>query len=192
MLYSTSAITKMSLRLPILLDLSLQVSNFTGDITPPVFENFDLNLTASHVVLYFDEPIQYNINLPAFSLNLFDIVSISLQFSINTSSSLPTDNREVWTIGINQDDVNELPICSSNTTCYINFTENLATVTVGNLFFITCLRRSVYYGFSKLGSLDLDEGLLTIVFTESVVDSIRLNITNWRNEDNRQSTVVKW
>ena len=29
---------------PILRDLSLQISNFTGDVTPSVFENFDLNL----------------------------------------------------------------------------------------------------------------------------------------------------
>ena len=191
---------------PILHYLSLPVSNYTADIIPPVFENFDLNLTANHVVLYFDEPIDMTtFNLSAFSL--FDIANTSLQFSINTSSSLPTDNREVWTIGIDQDDVNilnELPICSSSTTCYINFTENLATDTVGNQIvpMSSSLPAQIRVFYPDMVSpdldhfdlLDLDEGLLTIVFTESVVaDSVRLtslNITNWRNEDNRQSTVV--
>ena len=182
----------------------LPVSVYTPDTTPVQFLRFDLNLSSNVLTLYFDEPVEISsFNVTEFTL--FDITNTSLTFSV-TSAVLPTENTKQVEIRLDQEDVNVLnilPICTQRSDCYLNLTDSLTIDTVGNpLNFAVPVPALVddFYPdrippqLDHFELLDLDEGLITLVFSESVIAStvmpISLNLTDWYQDNLRMYTLV--
>ena len=163
---------------------TLRVSDYEPDNTELKFLRFDLNLTSNVLSLFFDEPVDIS------TFDVTDIVlsnpaypSVAFNFS---RATIPLTNTPDVRIDLLQTDVNRLntlPICTSSTDCYLSFTTDLSDDTAANTILLPSLPVRVNDFYSDtlnpylvdFYSIDLDEGLLTLTFSETVdVDSINL------------------
>ena len=182
----------------------LQVETYTPDETPVNFLRFDLNLSSNSLTLYFDEPVEVA-TFDVRELSLLDLSNTSQLFSVDTAV-IPTDNSHEVVVTLHQMDMNELniiPVCSDENSCYINITAFLAVDTANNTLNVSAdlpyrvaefTPDTVSPRLDHFELFDLDEGELTLVFTESVlwrtVMPVQLNITDWFTSIGRSATIV--
>ena len=180
-----------------------QVEIYTADTTPVSFQRFDLNLSTNILTLYFDEPIE-RATLNISEMILFDMANTSHQF-IFENAIIPNENTNEVVIQLYQTDINELnliPICSRKRSCYINLTAEFAIDTAANVLNTTINLPANVDSFGEdtvrpqlvqFSVLDLNEGQITLVFTESVLSEKvmpqQLNLTDWYTMNGRDATV---
>ena len=107
---------------PVQTTLSIEVSEFTKDDSPPSLMAFDIDMDNGFLVLSFDETV----NVSSLQLNQLELNDYMTSFfNLNSSEVLHGPSASV-NISLSKDDLNELKrlqICLSTETCAISFPE---------------------------------------------------------------------
>ena len=181
--YSEEAVKDMN-RNPILpraMSAAQPVGLYTGDTTAPNLEQFDLDYDSGLVTLMFDETV--DLSLLVLSELTFAISSGStITFSLTNSTLLDSGYQTGLRLQLSDFELNELKrlrICVTFDSCYVSFTSVLVSDAFSNS--ITPIALSSPMGVSgfvpdttpprvmSFDLLDLDSGIVTLVFSETIV-----------------------
>ena len=158
---------------------TLNASHIVADLTSPAIVMFSVDLNAGTLVLVFNEPVNAS-TFYAPGLVLQNAARSRIGVRLTTSNT-GSDNGQAVIVALSEDDLNEIKridvLFVDNTTSYITVTPDLIDDMMGNAV------RSVVNGFAlntrgfipDVGlpyisryQLDMDEGYVTLLFSETV------------------------
>ena len=177
---------------------------FTPDTNRPAMVTFDIDVNTQTLTIHFNETIDASsVNLTLITLQQDPLgAGLSLDLSGGTISGDTAD----FTIQLDQSDLNELTrlgICTTASNCHIAFPTEAFTDTAGNavipvndtsaqlvdLFIVDNTPPELF----SFASFDLNEGLLTLEFTETVrfstVDVTQLSLDQFFNTESNRYTL---
>ena len=171
---------------PIANGFARPVRLYTNDTTPPLVESFEIDLTAETLTLHFNESVDImSLNVTQITLSPGPNYNESFVFTLTensfpeTDENLPTIVIKLGTLDLNAIKQNTLLATSRNDT-YLYFAESTITDTFGNSVVeqnTTSALMAANYEQDNTSprltgfDLDLDTGILTLSFTETVNSS---------------------
>ena len=175
-----------------------QVTYFTSDQTKPVLNNFDVDLDSGQLLLNFSEIVDER-TLTIGKLNLQNKVNNTVSHRLTSSTSTP-GSAAVVTIDFSVTDLDEvkrLALCSSKADCFLSFEDSTvkdmagrAITAIGDDSAVqvnTFTKDTTEPKMSQFSVFDLDNGRLTLLFTESV-DVLTLHFTKLSLREARVTT----
>ena len=157
-----------------------QATSVINDSTRPDLASFEVDLTTSLLILYFNEPVNVStVDFSAITLqNNEDNTNVSASFTL-TGGVVTNNNGLAVMINITTEDLNEIKLLTtllvSLDSSFINLTENLIRDIAGNLFLpaLTPLQAEKVTNDTLSPSLlqfglDMNRGVITLEFNEPV------------------------
>ena len=163
-----------------------KATNFTADTTPPVLQNFTLNLDTKELLLTFDEVV----NVESFNISHFILQDTS--FDSNSSITLMTstvqdDNDHIVVIDISKDDKEKIDttydLATGKPDTFLKITGDGLSDMVDNQIEDSDALNVFQYIEDSSGPvvasfiLNIQEGLLELTFNEAIVPST-FNVSN--------------
>eukprot|EP00800_Vazella_pourtalesii_P007674 TRINITY_DN203_c1_g1_i1.p1 TRINITY_DN203_c1_g1~~TRINITY_DN203_c1_g1_i1.p1 ORF type:complete len:3770 (+),score=310.53 TRINITY_DN203_c1_g1_i1:1284-11312(+) len=177
---------------------SKQVSNFLPDVTPPLLNSFNIDLSLGRLYLFFSETIDiHTVNVTFFTLQN-NSMTIDQLYSLTTTSIISSEHSSNITITLSSVDLNEikrktdLVTAKSNTFLSVKrdalrdrYNNSLSEISNFNALQVSELVIDQIRPSFIQFSLDLDAGLITMIFSETMnsssisIDRISLLSSNY-------------
>lgn len=167
----------------------ISLDGFTSDVMPPMLISFSVDLTNATLILVFDEPVDVEtLTFNAITLQSAENITNGTFYQLTGGSTNSSNGLEVI-IDIAMDDLNLIQrdeeLLRDNLTAYISFDSRLVSDMNGNPVIpipsgsaeqVTMFMDDEVRPRLLAFDLDMNEGLLTLIFSETVnVSSLRAN-----------------
>ena len=174
----------LSPNLNILLPIEAErVDEYYMDVTDPVLLEFYTDLTEEELTLVFDETVEISsLNISGITLQSSNNVSISGEmYTLDDSTLITTQDDTILRVSLNTMDLNTVKLnpylCTSKMDCYISLTQyavqdmnmnSVQEIPTDNATIVANFTEDMTPPALDYFELDMNEGLITLVFTEPV------------------------
>ena len=159
-----------------------RVDQYYMDITDPKLLEFHIDLTKEILTLVFDETVEItSLNIPQITLQSSNLNTSVSMYDLYDSALITTQDDTVLQISLSTMDLNTVKLdpylCTRQTNCYISLTEDaIQDMNMNSIQEISSNNATKVANFTEdlvppeLDDFDLDmnEGLITLIFTEPV------------------------